>query len=79
MFGRLLILTLCAVVAWAIFAGGSTGAGRPQTYVVQPYDTLWAIASEHYAGDPRAAIAKIGERNGIQDGLLVPGQKLVLP
>ncbi len=68
----------------SVVADGGSAAAHPGPqeevrYVVKPGDTLWAIASAHYAGDPRAAVAKIAARNGIEGGLLVPGEKLVLP
>jgi LysM repeat protein len=49
-------------------------------YVVAPGDTLWLIAERRYPdSDPRAAVWRIRQRNGLADPLLVPGQRLVLP
>ena len=48
-------------------------------YVVEATDTLWSIASANYPGDPRAAIWKLRERNGLRGTTIVPGQRLVLP
>ena len=79
MFVRVLTVLFVAVVAWAVFARTSSGAGHEQVYVVKPADTLWSIARTHYAGDPRAAIWRIEQRNGLADATLVPGQRLVLP
>ena len=56
-----------------------SGAGREQVYVVRPADTLWAIAASHYAGDPRAAVWKLEERNRLSGTVLRPGERLVLP
>lgn len=79
MFVRILVIGLIAVVAWAGFAHTSEGAGRERAYVVQPADTLWSIAASHYAGDPREAIWRLQQRNGLDGTTLVPGQRLVLP
>ncbi|HVM16707.1 MAG TPA: LysM peptidoglycan-binding domain-containing protein [Gaiellaceae bacterium] len=79
MFVRILIVAVVATIAWATFVRPSESAGPERTYVVQPADTLWSIASEHYAGDPRAAIWKLQQRNGLTSTTLRPGQELVLP
>lgn len=79
MFVRLAAVALIALVAWAVWAGSSESAGRERAYVVRPGDTLWAIAASNYAGDPRAAVWAISERNGLRGTLLRPGQRLVLP
>jgi LysM repeat protein len=79
MFLRLALVAVIAVVAWATFVRPSESAGPERTYVVQPADTLWSIADEHYAGDPRAAIWKLQQRNGLDGATLVPGQRLILP
>jgi len=46
---------------------------------VQPYDTLWTIASEHYGGDVRDAVWQIEHANHLPDTAIRPGQRLVLP
>jgi LysM repeat protein len=79
MFVRLLILLSVVVAVWVGFARPSEGAGHEQVYVVRPADTLWSIASTHYAGDPREAVWRLRERNGLAGTLLRPGQRLVLP
>jgi LysM repeat protein len=79
MFGRILLIALAAVVLWGIVARASTGAGPERTYVVRPHDTLWSIAARFYAGDPRAGIWKLQQRNGLTGTLLVPGQRLRVP
>jgi LysM repeat protein len=79
MFVRLLILVSVVVAVWVGFARPSEGAGHEQVYVVQPSDTLWSIASTRYAGDPREAVWRLRERNGLDGTLLRPGQRLVLP
>ena len=59
MFGKALLTALLLTLVVAIAANRSQGAGPAQAYVVRPYDTLWAIAASHYAGDPREAIDRI--------------------
>ena len=79
MFPRLLILLLAISLLVGILARPSGGAGKPAHYVVRPTDTLWSIATRHYAGDPREGIWMLQQRNQLQGTTLVPGQRLVLP
>ena len=79
MFVKLLVIGFVTVVAWAVFARTSSGAGHEQVYVVKRYDTLWSIAARHYAGDPRAGIWKLERRNRLSSATVLPGQRLVLP
>ena len=79
MFPRLLILLLAISLLVGILARPSGGAGKPVSYVVKPTDTLWSIATRHYAGDPREGIWKLQQRNQLRGTTLVPGQRLVLP
>jgi nucleoid-associated protein YgaU len=79
MFGKILLITVLALIAWAVVARASHGAGTEMRYTVKRGDTLWGIAARHYAGDPRDAVYRIGRRNHLAGSLLVPGQRLVLP
>ena len=79
MFVRLVVILVIALVAWVAFARPSEGAGHERAYVVRPADTLWSIATANYAGDPREAIWRLRERNGLDGTMLRPGQRLVLP
>ena len=79
MFGKILMLAALALVAWAFVARASQGAGPAVHYTVKPGDTLWSIATTHYAGDPRDAIYRIAKRNEVTNGVIVPGERLVLP
>jgi LysM repeat protein len=79
MFARILVLVLLAALVWAVIARASTAAGQERTYVVQPGDTLWSIASERYGGDPRSGVWKIERRNGLGRRPLVAGRRIVLP
>jgi LysM domain len=78
MFGRILILAAVGILLWAAFARSSDASGPERSYVVQPYDTLWSIASAGYA-DPRQGVWEIKHRNGLNGATIVPGQVLVLP
>ena len=79
MFVKLAILTLIIAFVVGLVARPSGSAGKPVSYVVKPTDTLWTIASKHYAGDPREGIWKLQRRNHLHGTTLVPGQRLVLP
>jgi LysM repeat protein len=79
MFARILVLVLLAALVWAVIARASTAAGPERTYVVQPGDTLWSIASERYGGDPRSGVWQIERRNGLGGRPLVAGRRIVLP
>jgi LysM domain len=79
MFVKLIGTTLAALVIWAVAAHSSNSAGKQRVYTVRPYDTLWSIASSHYGGDPRDAIYRLEERNGLIGPLVRPGQRLILP
>ena len=79
MFAKFLILLTMVALIVGMAARTSHGAGRERVYVVKPSDTLWAIAAKNYAGDPRAAVWKLEQRNKLASDTLVPGEKLVLP
>ena len=77
-------IALLVIVAVAGFfalsaARPTSGAGPETTYVVRPGDTLWAIASSRYAGDPREAVWRIKDVNGLESSSLSPGTVLRLP
>jgi nucleoid-associated protein YgaU len=79
MFVKFVGCLLAGLILWSITAHASDGAGTSQLYTVKPYDTLWSIVASHYGGDPRAAIYRVEERNGLNEAAVHPGQKLVLP
>ena len=79
MFGKILLLSILTLIAWAVVARASHGAGGEKRYTVRAGDTLWSIAVRHYAGDPRDAIYRIDRRNHLGRSVIVPGQRLVLP
>jgi nucleoid-associated protein YgaU len=79
MFVRIVTVALVVLIAWAVLARTSEGAGPERAYTVRPGDTLWTIAASQYGGDPREAIWEIQHRNGLAGSLIRPGQRLVLP
>lgn len=79
MFPKLAVLLLVLSLVVGIVARPSGSAGKPAFYLVRPTDTLWSIATRHYAGDPREGIWKLQQRNGLSGTTIVPGQRLALP
>jgi len=75
------VLAIVAVIGFgALSAARPTDARGPEArYVVQPGDTLWAIATSRYAGDPREAVWRIKDANGLEHSTLTPGLVLRLP
>ncbi len=73
---------LIGPVGHAFDAGAAVRHPRtvPRTLVVQPGDSLWAIARRAEPSvDPRAMVDAIAAANGIGASALVPGQRLVVP
>jgi nucleoid-associated protein YgaU len=79
MFAKIAMLATAALLVWSVAAGTSGAHGRKEVYRVKPYDTLWTIASSHYAGDVRDAVWKIEQANHLGDPTIQSGQLLVLP
>ena len=80
---RRLLAAVAAVgllgVGFALGARGSAPA-HYTTVVVQPGDTLWSIASQHYPGDDvRVRVDDIEQANGLQGPAIEVGQALRLP
>ena len=69
------------ILALALLAlpGSSSGAHPPREHVVQPGETLWAIATAEYGGDVQSHIEAIASASDLESALIVPGQRLVLP
>ena len=77
-----LIAAVCAV--FLLIGGAADAEGSPPRtveYVVNPGDTLWAIAADHVppGEDIRRLIADIRETSGIQSSVIYPGQVLLIP
>lgn len=79
MFARVVVVLAVAVLLWAVLARDSGAGGPVRHHTVAPGETLWGIAVEHYAGDPREGVWELQRRNGLDDATIVPGQRLVLP
>jgi len=80
---RRLLAAVAAVSALsaglALAAHGSPQAGYT-TVVVQPGDTLWSIAAEHYPSDDvRIRVDDIEQANGLHGPTIEVGQTLRLP
>jgi LysM repeat protein len=78
-FAKFVIFALVATIGVLWLARPSGSAGPEQVYVVKPTDTLWSIATRHYAGDPREVVWKLRERNHLPGAVVRPGQRIVLP
>jgi nucleoid-associated protein YgaU len=82
MFARIasyaVLLALLLALALSL-ARPSQGAGTETRYVVRAGDTLWSIAATRYSGDPRRAVWRIEQRNGLSGEVIRPGTVLYLP
>jgi LysM repeat protein len=68
-----------ANLALALVVQGGTPAVYTEV-VVQPGDTIWSIASEHYPGDDvRNRVDDIERLNGLQSPVIQVGESLRLP
>jgi LysM repeat protein len=79
---RAAVVAAAVVVAVAFgLASAVRGDTRPATtVVVQPGDTLWSIATEHYpADDVRVRVQDIEQANGLPGPRIEVGQTLKLP
>ena len=79
MFGRIVLVLFVAVLVWAVFARDTGAGSNPRYHTVEVGDTLWSIALERYAGDPREGVWELQQRNDLTGSTIVPGQRLVLP
>jgi len=81
-FGRLVVVLLLALavsLSLAVVAHGGT-APAYSTVVVQPGDTLWSIAAEHYpSSDVRARVQDIEIANQLNSPVIGVGETLRLP
>jgi nucleoid-associated protein YgaU len=72
-----LVAALAVMVALSRVAQGGAAAA---TVVVEPGDTLWAIAAERYPGDDtRARVDEIERLNNLASPVIEAGETLRLP
>jgi LysM domain len=79
MFVRVVLFVGIAVLAWSALARSSNAHGSKEVVTVRPYQTLWSIAQQHYAGDVRQAIWQIERANHLPGADIRVGQRLILP
>jgi hypothetical protein len=55
-------------------------SGVAKVYTVKPYDTEWGIAERAFPNrDPREVIYEINGKNDSDNGVLNPGERIILP
>ena len=79
MFAKISLLATLALLVWAVVARPLGAHGQKAFYRVRAYDTLWTIASSHYAGDVRDGVWRIETANHLGSPTIRPGQLLLLP
>ena len=77
---RWALVLVAALAVMLALSGVAQGGEAAATIVVQPGDTLWAIAAERYpADDTRARVDQIERLNGLQSPVIEAGETLRLP
>lgn len=82
-----LLLIGVAVAVWVLASAGlpssqaDTPPADPVVVVVQPGDTLWAMAADHAPAGMATLeyVAAVEELNGVRAGALLPGTPLRMP
>jgi len=76
----IVLAVLLVVVSAALSnARDSNSAGHETRHRVRAGETLWTIAEASYADDPRKAIWRIEQRNGLSGADISAGTVLILP
>jgi LysM repeat protein len=78
---RLGALLAATAVVYVLYANAGAAEPGPHYHTVEPGDTLWRIATEHYAPgeDPREKVEEIRLENGLEGYGIRPGARLELP
>lgn len=76
---RILVIAAAVLFLWALFANDSGASGPARHYTVRQGDTLWSIAVDHSAGDPREGVWELQHRNHLASAAISPGQVLLVP
>lgn len=82
---RVLVLPMALALVFLLLLAQNVEAGNSpidtETHRVVSGDTLWDLASERAeeGADVRATVSLIQRINGLEGGLIVPGQVLKLP
>lgn len=78
---RLGALLATTVVACLFYANAGAAEPEPDYHTVEPGDTLWQVATGHYASgvDPREKVEVIRLENGLEGYEIQPGMRLALP
>jgi len=81
LFALLVVFAVGIIVAAGSVATGEAGTPEPTAVVqVGPGDTLWGIASVAAGeGDVRDMMDRIEKLNALDSGMLVAGQRLLVP
>ncbi len=84
--GFMLVLVLVFTLGVALYVNREAGSTPQGTryfdeVTVHPGDTLWDLAGPYrpQGMDIRSFVALVAEINGVEDGIIHPGQRIVLP
>lgn len=89
--GRIVVVCAAGLAFLAVLwlgarhgARATSSRGRParppRSVVAGPHDTLWGIAVRTRPGvDPRVTVRRMIDLNGLNGGIIQPGQRLYVP
>ncbi|TMB97218.1 MAG: LysM peptidoglycan-binding domain-containing protein [Chloroflexi bacterium] len=77
---RWALVLVAALAVMLALSRVAQGGAASETVVVQPGDTLWTIAAQHYPGDDtRARVDEIERLNNLSSPAIEAGETLHLP